>query len=313
MKYKIITLLILSILLITVEATSQYKQKLLTLKQVRSVSGNLYNDLILSRYNLQNDGIRDTAKVVNDIRKYSPLTAGLLSAGVPGAGQFYTKNYWQSAAFFGAEVLLWITYAIYEDRGDQRTRIFEEYADEHWSVVRYAYWIKNSTEYQGYFRNGIFIGTPPSTDVSQPWNYINFDELNLCEEEIGGLDTKTGFSHRLEKYGDQQYYEMIGKYPQFGGGWDDASSFTENDIRSGNVSQNFLKYSQMRGDANSAYNIATTVSYVIMANHLFSALEAALNASRINHKVHLEGHIQSRLIYSNLVEFVPTFNLSIGL
>ena len=119
MKYKIITLLILSILLITVEATSQYKQKLLTLKQVRSVSGNLYNDLILSRYNLQNDGIRDTAKVVNDIRKYSPLTAGLLSAGIPGAGQFYTKSYWQSAAFFGAEVLLWITYAIYEDRGDQ--------------------------------------------------------------------------------------------------------------------------------------------------------------------------------------------------
>ena len=70
-----------------------------------------------------------------------------------------------------------------------------------------------------------------------------------------------------------------------------------------------IAYSHMRGDANSFYNIATTVSYVIVANHIFSALEAALNASRINHRIQLEGHIESRTIYGNLIEFVPTLNV----
>jgi hypothetical protein len=65
----------------------------------------------------------------------------------------------------------------------------------------------------------------------------------------------------------------------------------------------------MRGKANSYYNIGTTVSYVIVANHVFSALEAALNASKINHRIQLQGHIQSRRIYGNLVEFVPTLNV----
>jgi hypothetical protein len=122
----------------------------------------------------------------------------------------------------------------------------------------------------------------------------------------------------LAPYGDQQYYEMIGKYSQFGGGWDDAAKFKTNGYTKadvianngiGNVSPHFLDYAKMRGDANSYYNIATTVSYVIVANHIFSALEAVWNASKINHKIQLQGHIQSRIIYGNLVEFVPTLQV----
>jgi hypothetical protein len=65
----------------------------------------------------------------------------------------------------------------------------------------------------------------------------------------------------------------------------------------------------MRGDANSSFNIATAVSYVIVANHVFSALEAAFNASNINHRLQLQGHIESRRVYGNMVEFVPTLHV----
>jgi hypothetical protein len=64
----------------------------------------------------------------------------------------------------------------------------------------------------------------------------------------------------------------------------------------------------MRGDANSLYTIATTMSYIIVANHVFGALEAAWNAARINNRIKLQGHIESRRVGGNMVEFVPTLH-----
>jgi hypothetical protein len=197
--------------------------------------------------------------------------------------------------------------------------LFQQYADQHWSVVRYAQWINR--EFSGNYRNGILINgatlsTSPST-LSDPWNYVDWKELNLTEEDIGASVTNSGFSHRIDVYGAQQYYEMIGKYPQFAGGWDDADSFkpngapyTKSDIQTELVSTNFLKYRDMRGAANSSYNIATTISYILVANHILSALEAAWNAGKINHRIQLQGHIQSRRVQGSYTEFVPTLKFS---
>jgi hypothetical protein len=284
------------------------------------MTGDLYGDFI-ARQCLSDlrPGIDSTGDLFRQ-KQYSPLQAGLFSAVVPGAGQFYTKRYWESAAFLGAEVLMWVVYATYEGKGDRQTNDFQNYADANWSVVRYAYWIQ--ANYASYYRPDIFNGTPPSPDVSQPWQYVNWTVLNAVEDEIGQLPTSdpthlTGFSHDLPPRPEQQYYEEIGKYPQYGGGWGDASSFkpggfTSDDLLAGNVSPNFLKYSKMRGDANSFYNVATTISYVIVANHVFSAVEAAWNASRINNRIHLQGHIRSRVIQSGLVEFVPTIDFELS-
>ena len=140
---------------------------------------------------------------------------------------------------------------------------------------RYANWINSPVGFQSYYRAGIIIGNPPG-NVPDPWNYVNWSLLNQTEDDIGA-QVGSGFTHKLAPDGDQQYDEMIGKYSQFGGGWDDAFSFqsggyTRSDIIAnngiGNVSPRFIAYSHMRGNANSSYNIATTVSYVIVANHV---------------------------------------------
>ncbi len=285
-----------------------------------TMTGNLYSDLIAQGTASNLLPAIDTSGETVQQRQYSPLRAGLYSAILPGAGQFYTKSYWQSAAFLGAEVIMWIIYANYESKGDRQTNDFQNYADANWSVVRYAYWIRSY--YPGQYRSDIFVGPEPPADVSQPWNYINWSVLNTVEDQIGQLATtsqlETGFSHDLAVRPAQQYYEEIGKYPQFGGGWNDAASFkpgglTADDVRANMVTPNLDKYSKMRGDANSFYTIATSVSSVIVANHVFSAVEAAWNASRINNRIHLQGHIRSRVTPGGFVEFVPTIDFEMSL
>jgi hypothetical protein len=279
-----------------------------------SLTGNLQYDLSAD---INGDSSADSSVALSTVvykRLYSPLRAGLFSAVIPGAGQFYTKSYWQSAAFFGAEVLMWVLYATYENKGNNQTDLFQKYADEHWSVIRYTYWIRDN--YPAYYNNVIVPGQQ-AANIAKPWIYVNWNELNAAEDAIGGNLTMTGFTHKLAPHGDQQYYEMIGKYSQFGGGWDDAATFQTGGFKKedviangiGNVPPQFLAYSKMRGDANSFYNIATTVSYIIIANHVFSALEAAWNASKLNHRIKLQGHIESRQIYGNIIEFVPTLHL----
>jgi hypothetical protein len=308
MKSRLMILEICGLFLLCMNMHGQYKIDPAVQNNRCSLTGNLQYDLSTDINGDSSADSSDAARTVDSKRLYSPLRAGLFSAVIPGAGQFYTKNYWQSAAFFGAEVLMWVLYATYEKKGNNQTDLFQNYADKYWSVAQYAGWINAN------FGQAIAI----NTDQSLPsWERVHWDELNAVEDAIGET-VGTGFSHKLAPHGDQQYYEMIGKYSQFGGGWDDAKTFqpggfTKEDVTAnngiGNVSPRFLAYSKMRGDANSFYNIATTVSYIIVANHVLSALEAVWNASKLNHRIKLEGHIESRQIEGNIVEFVPTLHL----
>jgi len=307
-----LTLEIFGLFFLFMTAQGQYRIDTEIKNTEHSLTGNLQYDLSMDMNSyIKGDSSVAKRKVVR--RRYSPLIVGLYSAVIPGAGQFYTKSYWQGAAFFGAEVLMWVVYAVYEKKGDKETTSFQNYADQHWSVVDYAAWINSN--YSGIIGRTISIDANSSLPA---WQRVNWSELNSVETQIGNnLNIVTGFTHQLAPHGDQQYYEMVGKYSQFGSGWDDAPTFqaggfTTNDVIAnnglGNVSPNFLKYRNMRGDANSFYNIANTVSYVILANHIFSALEAAWNAAYLNHKIKLHGDIQSRLLPGNVAEFVPTLN-----
>ena len=309
MKFRLMIVEICIVFVLVALAQGQFKYALTEQQKDVQLTGFLQHDLAL---NAGGDLLVDSASVKRTVIKkvrYSPLTAGLLSAVVPGAGQFYTKSYWQSASFLGAEVLVWIAYAMYERQGNQRTDAFQQFADAHWSVAQYATWMN--------INYGQAININPDQSL-QSWLRVNWNDLNNAEGNIEKLadaqgTPNTGFTHHLAPYGDQQYYEMIGKYSQFGGGWDDARTYTKTDVLAnngiGNVSPRFIEYSHMRGNANSSYNIATTVSYLIVANHVFSALEAAFNAASINHKIQLEAHIQSRRVFDTVVEFVQTLQV----
>jgi len=217
-----------------------------------------------------------------------------------------------SLAFAGAEVSLWVIYASYIHWADNRTARFEQYADANWDVTRYVDWIiqwqSQLNAGSTWSRDQIIV----NPNAANPWDRIDWTRLNQCEEEIAQA-VGNGFTHRLPPRPQQQYYELIGKYPQYGGGWNDASGFTPGNILTDNVSPNFLIYRDMRGGANEMYNIARTASLVIVANHVLSALEAAWEVSRANRTVEARAELRPVMRGGGFVEFVPHVDVKLRL
>jgi hypothetical protein len=214
----------------------------------------------------------------------SPWIAAGMSLVVPGAGQVYNGDYWKAALFFAAEVGAWVIAYHYDKKGNQQTDFFQGFADQHWSVVQYA----NYTEGNLKPPNPPYNWRIPGTAGRPPWEQVNWAELNRMERDIAGF-----YSHTLPPYGDQQYYELIGKYPQFNQGWDDAnlSLPPDYDIIKANLTPRYLYYGGERGKANNYYASATTYVTIALVNHVVSAIEAAWSAPR-NSGVHAEADLQ---------------------
>lgn len=225
------------------------------------------------------------------IETHSALKAGLFSLIIPGAGQAYNKNYLKAAAFFAVEVAGWVVDVVWTKKGNDKTNFFQTYADGtpaanykdgHWSVVQYATWIqKNLAQLEQlnqspdpatanqYAPLMVVNGGGPA-----PWSKVDWTSLNKVEGALGGY-----FSHLLPIHGNQQYYELIGKYPQFRQGWDDSEFGTGNTnfvnfVDSSTPHSGY--YMDQRGEANYLYAVASTAVGVVLVNHFVSAIEAAL-------------------------------------
>jgi hypothetical protein len=238
------------------------------------LTGNIRQDLLLTTR-------QDAASPAQggEAHRKSPWLAAGMSLVVPGSGEFYAENYWKSALFLAVEVGAWALAYHFDRKGDTQTDFFQGYADQHWNVVQYAqYTIDNLVESseRAYYQSNVFI---PGTGDLPPWQRVNWDVLNQMEREIGSF-----YSHTLPPHGEQQYYELIGKYPQFNQGWDDANLSLPPDyfLIKENLTQRYLYYSSERGKANDYYRNATTFVTVAVVNHLLSAIDAAWTTSSYN-------------------------------
>ncbi|HAB50977.1 MAG TPA: hypothetical protein DCE80_02145, partial [Ignavibacteriales bacterium] len=235
-------ILICSILFLTASFSQSADEKLL-------LTGNLANDSKV----IQNNYVENRAVEYNfqTNERKSPFLGGIMSLVVPGAGEIYAGEYWKAGIFIAIEAAMITTAIIYDKKGDDKTAEFENYANQNWSAKNYADWslkylkenIDPSVDIE-YYRGIVF-----NSDGS-----VNWSGLNELERKLGKYQN-VGYSHTLAPFGDQQYYEMIGKYPQFSHGWND-SIFKDTDYHI--LSPNFKSYSTMRGKANDLYNVAST-------------------------------------------------------
>ncbi|MCX8009769.1 MAG: hypothetical protein N3A61_01325, partial [Ignavibacteria bacterium] len=128
----------------------------------------------------------------------SPLLAGLMSAVIPGSGEIYAERYLKGGIFLLIEAAAWYIDILYNKKGDDQTIFFQNYADENWSVVKYAEWINqygpNLEHNPNYTFKPITI-KPDPTGTMKPWERVNWDELNYAERSI------SRFSHTLHPYG----------------------------------------------------------------------------------------------------------------
>jgi hypothetical protein len=239
----------------------------------RVMTGNLRVDLFGVRDLRPGPEIQQEAVPMAMPSRRSPWLAAGMSALIPGSGQIYTGSYWEAALFLAVDVAaLFVAYK-YDEKGDRQTDYFQDFANGHWSVVKYAQYAQTLTA-PGKVYNWRKSGTESMDPFDRPWTQVNWDEINRMERDIAGY-----YSHTLPAYNEQQYYELIGKYPQFNQGWNDATaSFNYGDP----LTPNFLWYSGERGKANSYYATATSWMTVVLVNHLLSAADGAWSAIRYN-------------------------------
>jgi hypothetical protein len=199
--------------------------------------------------------------------KRSPWLGAGFSLLVPGTGQIYAESYWKAALFLAVEAVAVAAAISYNQKGHEQTASYQTYADQNWSVVAYARWT------EGKFN-------PPAGEFQwdQGGGQVNWDELNRMERWVAANGGQW-YSHTLPPYGQQQYYELIGKYPQYNQGWDDAPP----DFNYGDpLTPNFIYYSGERGLANDYYSKRSTAVTVAVINHILSAADAAWSVSLYN-------------------------------
>jgi hypothetical protein len=234
--------------------------------------------------------------------KKSPVLAGFLSLLVPGAGEIYSGEYLKAGIFVALEAAVITTAVIYDNKGDRKTNEFQDYADAYnnpnhnWSVVRYAEWLIENEYPQDQWselKTKIIISDDQNL---APWDRVNWEALN--EAESG--------SHKLAPHGEQQYYELIGKYHQYSSGWNDFTGGGNDNL----VSPNFLFYAKMRGDANDLYSVASTAVVGIYVNHFLSALDAVWSSIQHNKDLAVKLRLENIQLTQNHAEFYPVLHLS---
>jgi len=259
------------------------------------LSGNLNQDFQTS-YNHTKNFIEDSVNV--NLNRRSPLLAGGLSLLLPGAGQFYNEDYWKTAIFIIVEAVAITTAIVSNNKGDEQTETFENFANGNWSVNEYAAWtVDNAAR----INPGI---NPDLLNIYDSQGNVIWDRLNQLESGIGSW-----YSHQLAPYDDQQYYEMIGKYQQFNPGWNDFTEDPNDPYTYGDpLAPNFLYYADERGKANSYYNTAHTAVVVLLVNHAISAIEAALAANSYNRSLDVNVSLKSQN-FGYYREYYPQLDL----
>jgi hypothetical protein len=224
----------------------------------------------------------------------------LLSALLPGAGEFYGENYLKAGIFFGVELLAWGTYFYFQGKADRQTEDFQAYADKYWDVRTYARWLKD----QQFPSSGGINPDEPNRDILR-------EQIMVCE--------RANFSHTMPAYGSQQYYELIGKYQNFQAGWTNLAHVPTR--LPGDYYYEtyrdpvFLDYANERQKANDFYDYAKIGPITAVVNHVLSALDAAWVISNYNSKIKMETgfRIQNRVSpYTYEFKQIPTFNMTVS-
>lgn len=214
----------------------------------------------------------------DSMTSYSTAKAIGFSALFPGLGQFYIRNgretWIKGTAFSILEIANLVLYSHYESKGDSRERKFKRYADRNWDVDKYLVFLENSLVLQ-------------SGSLGRKSSGINIVQLEAAELNWSG---QTGVAnHYLYRQGKQQYYEVIYKYPeQFGQAWSDADgslitprgTATTSGYTRANLTSNMKKYRTMRNQSNSWFDIARTMTSLMLVNRALSIVDIVWMSKR---------------------------------
>lgn len=192
----------------------------------------------------------------------SPKRAFLMSVLLPGSGEFWVGARKRAALFFSLEVLGLGLRSSWDGKGNDLEDDFRARADSTYDPWNYLAWRDSRNSRYSSITHALpcsaYVKAAPSS-VPVP------DAIRDCP----GSDK-------------QQFYELISKYDQFVSGWEDIVDvsgnrveFTEVDSAENFQSDTRLSYEVDRDESNKYLKRASTLSGLILVNHVFSAIDAS--------------------------------------
>ena len=245
-------------------------RKILLFNILLSIGLTQFNPYDLNNYTVQRDSVGIPL----------PAKAMFKSLLIPGWGQFQNKdNWWKTIIFAGVETLGIISAVNFENKAETIRRDFEAFGDKHWTLER---WYKNTQKIFPDSWHKTIIGTH-KLGLKINGNYYFSDKLADLIKSYTWTE--------ITVLRDRNFYENIGKYDQFVGGWDDVyddpfdSEGSWYTIKKGNVESIILTeqknyYRSLRHDSNILKHYSKYSVSAVMFNHLASALEAAYTANK---------------------------------
>lgn len=256
-------------------------------------------DLLYGASSPSQVGVRPVPLASTESQRSVPL-AFAMSAAVPGLGQIYNRSWWQAGLAVVAEAALITAYVSWRNKGNDGVAEYEQYAHLNWSPIRYAQWLN---AYSGYPGSDIQLPEISDNVVARPETWTEsqrqavedlIDDIRAAERQSIYLQTGAGFSHVLPFFGEQQYYELIGKYFQYAPGWDDytydpdalPAAVMPSDAK-------FYFYSGIHADANDYLRRSSWAGAFVIINHFAAAVQAGVSARLYNISVSPTASVRS--------------------
>lgn len=240
--------------------------------------------------------------------------AMLSSAIIPGSGQALNGKWGRAAAYFLVDVAGILYYVNRNNTAKRNERAYERYANREWSVLAYAQWLVAYSEANN-INNGFsdlasnIAGKDPDfQNTTNDWDKVNLATIHRVEVQTPFIypdRVGSNFSHVVQDYGSQQYYELMSKYYQFVPGWSDFyksnSSFYEDPI----ANQNQFQYSWtaamgtplfnrgtfLAAEFNDNYRQAGNILKIMLLNHVVSAFDAYFTVKLKNSRIETQANL----------------------
>ncbi len=280
MSSRILTLIVLTVALILSLAGAQ---ELPANQDQNSVlRGQFINQL---KYGESDEGVDTTFQYIK-----SPGRAFLFSAVVPGTGQLYAGAKWRALIYAGIEAAGWGLWYGSKSRGLRLEGDFEDYADTHWNIQEWANNLWNTMSGPSGYHSKNFGSHHIYVEYNEQEYMAQADTLNKYVP--GWVSLMASGSDDITPIKTRDFYENIGKYDQFAGGWDDfgvKNNGTEPDTLYMNDYRN--DYLTQRKESNDALKMATNFVTVLMFNHLISAFDANIAAKKFKGETQVSWHL----------------------
>ena len=239
-----------------------------------------FQTLSFAQYNLYN--INNYSIKQDSLLQPLPTKAMFKSLLIPGWGQYQNKDdIWKTVAFISVEIAGIISSIQLTNKAENIRHDFEKYGDEHWTLER---WYNNSRLIFPNNWKNILVGTH-KLSLNINGNYYFTDELSNLIEIYRWND--------ISVIRDRDFYENIGKYDQFVGGWDDKYdnpfdgkgnwyTIQKENVESIILTKNKNYYRDLRHESNQLKHYSRYAVTTIMFNHIISGLDAFIVSNKKN-------------------------------